>query len=196
MAEAKLVDIIVATSDPSGKRLALGRKWSVAKNVLRWAVQNAPKTSRIKVLTFSEEAKIHSQQWEPKSLAAGTVNGLLVGLEPNGGTNLGNALATAEKAGKADVIYLITDGLPTLKGRGTSLLGQLRNCKLLGDGYVSGDCREVYFDSAVDQFKKHSKAIVNVILLPLEGDPKAAPKFWGWARGMGGILFSPAPGWP
>lgn len=196
MAEEKLVDVIVGTSDPSGKRLAQGRKWAVAKRVLRWTVLNAPENSRLKILSFSEKAKIHSTKWEPKSQATNTVNGLLASLRPNGGTNLGTALAEASKAGAVDSIYLVTDGLPTLKGKGTSLLGRLRNCKLVGNGYVSGDCREVYFDSAVKNFRTNSKATVNVILLPMEGDPKAAPKYWMWAKSTGGVLFSPAPGWP
>ena len=196
MAEVRLVDVIVSISDPSGKRLSKGKKWAVAKRVLKWVTLNAPSDSRIKILTFSEDAKIHNQQWQPKTQAVNTVNKILTTLKPNGGTNLGNALALAKKVGGADAVYLITDGLPTLKGKGTSLLGRLRNCKLLGNGYVSGDCREVYFDSAVGRFNKNSKTTVNVILLPLEGDPKAAPKFWDWAESTGGMLFSPAPGWP
>jgi hypothetical protein len=37
---------------------------------------------------------------------------------------------------------------------------------------------------------------VNVILLPIEGDPQASPEFWNWTASTGGLLISPAESWP
>ena len=125
------------------------------------------------------------------------VGRILTDMKPEGGTNLGSALRMAvDRARDADSVYLITDGLPTLQGKGTSLLKQLRRCGLGGNGYVDGECREAYFESAVNTFTKNSAAKVNVILLPLEGDPRAAPLYWSWASKAGGMIFSPAEGWP
>ena len=197
MSEKKLIDIILGTSDPSGARLAQGKKWATAKDVLRWVVDNAPEQSSMKLISFSEEANLHNDQWVSKSSLNSVVGGILADLKPEGGTNLGGALQLAvKKAGDADSVYLITDGLPTLKGKGTSLLKQLRSCGLGGSGYVDGECREAYFESAVNRYSKSSAAKVSVILLPLEGDPKAAPLYWVWARQTGGMIFSPAEGWP
>ena len=36
----------------------------------------------------------------------------------------------------------------------------------------------------------------NVILLPLEGDPEAAPNFWMWTANTGGLLLIPSKDWP
>ncbi len=197
MSEEKLIDIILGTSDPSGSRLAQGSKWIVARNVLQWVVDNAPEQSDMKLISFSDEAKLHTDQWVTKSNLRSMLHGILVDLRPDGGTRLGSGLRlAADRAGDADTVYVITDGLPTLKGKGTSLLKQRRSCGLRGNGYVSGDCREAYFKSAVSQYTSKTNAQVSIILLPLEGDPKAAPLYWWWATQTGGILFSPAQGWP
>jgi hypothetical protein len=197
MSENKLIDIIVGTSDPSGTRLAQGGKWATAKDILRWVVDNAPEQSSMKLISFSEEANLHTDQWVSKSSLNSVVGRTAAGLKPEGGTNLGSALQlAADKARDADSVYLITDGLPTLKGKGTSLLTALISCGLGGSGYVSGECREAYFESAVNRYSRNSAAQVSVILLPLEGDPRAAPLYWSWAKRTGGMIFSPAEGWP
>ncbi|MXW48106.1 MAG: hypothetical protein F4Z97_05675 [Gammaproteobacteria bacterium] len=60
---------------------------------------------------------------------------------------------------------------------------------------MSGKCRVVLFNTAV----KHSipaRSKINVILLPVEGDPDAGPHFWGLTAKTGGLLLVPAVGWP
>jgi hypothetical protein len=37
---------------------------------------------------------------------------------------------------------------------------------------------------------------INVILLPMEGDPVASPSFWRLAQITGGAFLSPARDWP
>jgi len=37
---------------------------------------------------------------------------------------------------------------------------------------------------------------VNVVLLPIEGDPEAAMAYWLLANQNGGTLLSPREGWP
>ena len=60
---------------------------------------------------------------------------------------------------------------------------------------ISGQCRAELFSHAI---RKHSLpgARINVILLPLEGDPFAAPEYVDWARSTRGMLISPAGTWP
>ena len=81
-----------------------------------------------------------------------------------------------------DNIILITDGLPT-QGR-----------KLRTSGNVSGKERAKLFKGAIDELPKGIP--VNVILMPLEGDPMAASHFWKLAMETGGSFLSPSSDWP
>ena len=100
-------------------------------------------------------------------------------------------------------IYLITDGLPTLGGENKSdkIFNKLRN-KLNGcgsvnipSGLVSGDCRRMLFISAINNFQRKSNSVINVILLPLEGDPESAPLYQKWTSQQGGTFLSPTGNW-
>ena len=54
---------------------------------------------------------------------------------------------------------------------------------------------------AVENFNRAVRQLpvgvpVNVILLPMEGDPQAAPAFWVLALRTGGSMLAPAEAWP
>ncbi len=51
-----------------------------------------------------------------------------------------------------------------------------------------------YFQQAVEQLPRGIP--VNIILLPMEGDPEAASAFWKLAARTDGSLLSPARDWP
>ena len=83
---------------------------------------------------------------------------------------------------RPDNIILLTDGLPTMK-----------TSKPMGYK-VSSKKRFGYFRSAVSQLP--SGIPVNVILYPMEGDPRAASAFWRLAIETRGSYFCPARDWP
>jgi hypothetical protein len=102
---------------------------------------------------------------------------------PEAGTNLENLFTTIAGMSPApDNIYLITDGLPTLGSRGRTT------------GTVSGREREDLFERALRELPKNIP--VNVIMMPLEGDPAAPGWYWHLAMQSGGSFMMPSPDWP
>lgn len=200
MSNEKLIDIILGLSDVSGRRLASGKKWLQAKRTLLWTISNAPKDSLIQVIGYSDGVTPLTSGWVSQEDALSSIRLELKGLSPTGGTSLGKMLEYVdEKSLAANSMYIITDGLPTIAGRKNSGLKGFKECFKFGGkktSYVDGKCRETLYIGAVSRFQKTSSPVVNVILLPLEGDPKAAPLYWKWANSTKGMLFSPARGWP
>lgn len=200
MSNENLIDIIVGMSDPSGKRLGSGKKWLQAKRTLLWVIKNAPRNSQIQVLAYSDSVKPLIRGWVSPKDGLIKVRRELKTRFPKGGTSLGVMLEYIEEKSLApDSIYLITDGLPTISGKKNSGLKGFKECFKLGsskNAYIDGKCRKAMFVGAIKRFQKTSTSVVNVILLPLEGDPKAAPLYFGWANFTKGMLFSPARGWP
>jgi hypothetical protein len=102
---------------------------------------------------------------------------------PQGGTSLENAFAAAAALNPApDNILLITDGLPT-QGRTPPRATT-----------VSGRDRLKLFERAIQVLPR--RAPVNTLLLPMEGDPMAAPAFWKLAMATGGSFMTPSRDWP
>jgi hypothetical protein len=200
MADDKLINIIVGISDKSGKRLAAGKKWKQAKKALLWTIKNAPTDSQIQVISYSETVRPMTNGWVNREAALRSVESELRRSNPTGGTSLGRMLEyVTEKSLRPSDIYLITDGLPTISGNKRSGLATLKSCFKLPaskNSYITGECRQALFISAVNRFRKSSVAPVNIILLALEGDPQAAPLYWNWSAVTQGILFSPKAEWP
>ncbi len=102
---------------------------------------------------------------------------------PTGGTSLINAFLSLHALSPApDNIFLITDGLPT------------QGDKKPRSNTVSGNARQSLFRSAIKQLPY--QVPVNIILLPMEGDPMAASEFWRLAQTTQGALISPSKDWP
>lgn len=200
MSNEKLIDIILGLSDVSGRRLAAGKKWLQAKRTLLWTLSNAPVDSQIQVIGYSDVVTPLTSGWVSQKEALKEVRLELKTLSPVGGTSLGMMLEhIEEKSLAANSLYIITDGLPTIAGQKSSGLKGFKKCFKFGGkktSYIDGKCREALYISAVTRFQKTSRSTVNVILLPLEGDPKAAPLYWKWASSNKGMLFSPTRGWP
>lgn len=200
MAEEKLIDIITGLADASGARLTAGPKWAQARGVMSWMLENAPDESQVQVIAFSDVVTPITQAWVSPQIALSEYNAKVAGISPGGGTSLGKVLEHVQTQSlDATDIYLITDGLPTQAGDKLGNLGTLKNCFNLStskSAYIDGACREALFLSAVERFEKTSNARINIVLLPLEGDPKAAFYYWAWASTNNGVLFAPARGWP
>ena len=102
---------------------------------------------------------------------------------PANGTSLHMAFSVLERLpALPDNIILLTDGLPTMK------TGKPMGYK------VSSKKRYSYFRSATSQLP--GGIPVNIILYPMEGDPRAASAFWRLAIQTHGSFFCPAKDWP
>ena len=199
MAFRTLVDVIIGLADSTGAYLGAGPKWAQTKKIAEWVIDQAPDSSLIQVITYSDNVKMINAGWQSKTNLTTNITTLLNNVDPDGATNLNLVLKYVdENISDATDIYFITDGLPTK----TSLSRTVFNVRACGinplrtQRLVSGECREAIFKSSVSNFKNRGNARVNVILLPMEGDPKASPLYWGWVSNLQGMLFSPANQWP
>ena len=172
---------------PEEKRKA--DKWQWALSVFNWLTAHLPPDSRYQVMGFNEEATLalghQGKTWLPVSDKK-TLEKLVKAVEqwtPENGTNLEKAFQAIGKLSSwPDAIYLITDSLPT---QGSAFFKK---------NIVSGKDRLDYFVDAVAKLRRH--VVVNVILLPTEGDPLAPDAFWRLARSTGGRFLVPPRDWP
>lgn len=189
------------TSNSEKKR---GPKWLRTKRIVRWLLARAPATSQVAVVAYNARASI---------LAAGHTSGGwfssrdtasmqraysdLDKLVPTGSTNLQRGLQAATRLYPTDV-YLVTDGLPTAGQSRFSSLNPFSSCGgLLGrSNKISGVCRVKLFRQTLAESAPGRDVTVNVVLLPIEGDPQAAPQYWAWTASTHGLLIMPAPSWP
>jgi hypothetical protein len=202
MLAERIVDILrLRNSSPATQRTA--PKWAWGRNVTEWLAARVPSRSDVRVMTFSTDTVDHSagRRWmsaratpELSAAVASAIN-----TAPLGGTNLEQALdAVAALSPAPDTVYLITDGLPTLHGDiGTFDLDNITSCFRSNRNTVTPKCRGEFFTRAMKKFYRRAPDMkVNVVLLPIEGDPEAAMAYWLLANQNGGTLLSPREGWP
>ena len=196
MTARKLVEIVKYKASPASSRQS-AEKWVNAKNVVWWMIARAPKQSWLQIASFSDTTIFHTANWvrANDSGALTAVKGKMASLVPEGSTNLESAVNAAIKSG-ADNIYLITDGLPTVAPGGQTILG-LDGCgsKWFKRKQVTGECRVSLFSRTVSA-AAGKPVRISVVLMPMEGDPDAAPLFSKWALSKGGIMLSAAKDWP
>jgi len=196
MTDERLIDIIArkVRTDAEKRR---GPKWRRTLRTVRWLLHRLPAGSEVAVIAFNHEAKaLRGEGWsdgrDPITLQA--LFDELDRLVPTGATNLEAGLrALGRLSPGATDIYVVTDGLPT---RSLSRPGLLSGCSSNPKGKVSGECRKLLFAASLRNAAPPAGRKVHVILLPLEGDPEAAPAFWNWTAVAGGVLLTPARGWP
>jgi len=199
MTDQKLIDIIKRknSSESAKKR---GPKWRRTKRIVRWLLARAPAASRVAVVAFNSKAKILGSGGWISSRDAAAIKRLyrdLDRLTPNGATNLQRGLQAATRL-HPSAIYLVTDGLPTAGESRFSSLNPFSSCGgLLGrSNTISGACRLKLFRQTLRESAPGRGVKINVILLPIEGDPQASPQYWAWTAATGGLLISPAESWP
>lgn len=193
MVDERIVNIaLFGVSSDQEKRQS--PKWVIAKKTAEWIMNRVPDGSEMQFIAFSEEATIVGEQdWFGKGdlLAVDSVVEGLSGLVPDGPTNLHAAMDLLGKLGPQPTdIYLITDGLPTIGYESD----YNRRCSP-GDT-ITSTCRINLYNSAMADFKRKRGVTLNVILLPLEGDPEASSVYWGETSNSKGLMISPSPGWP
>ena len=164
-------------------------KWRRAVRTTEWLAAQFPLDSQFQIYTFAESTKSAVDgtdgNWIDVSNAKDlerAVTGVKAAV-PKGGTSLVNlATAAAALSPPPDNIYIITDGLPTL-GKGAAR-----------GATVTGKQRLELFHEATKLFPK--KVPINVIMLPLEGDPIASASYWELAQSTTGAYLVPSKDWP
>lgn len=163
-------------------------KWRRTLAAADWMSAQIPAGSRFQIVHFNTEARATAPGTDGQWLDArgGTrITEAIAGLRqvvPNGGSSLHAAVAAAARLSPApDAIYLITDGLPTQGA-------QVRQ------GSVTGAQRLRHFNEAVARLPRNVP--INILLLPMEGDPRASGAYWNLARVSQGVYLAPSKDWP
>lgn len=188
MLDSTLVNII-RTRNMSDERKQQAPKWQRVVKTVDWISTQLPITSRYQIWEFNEDLQsvlgAPRDSWQEVADRDGLNEaiGKVKELVPANGTNLEQVFrAVANMSPRPDNIFLITDGLPTLSDRGSR------------DALVSPSQRLELYEEALGELPQGIP--VNVILLPLEGDPSAAAAFWELAQHTNGSFITPSKDWP
>ncbi len=190
MLDETLVNII-RLRNMSPDRQLRSEKWQQAIGTVDWLSAQVPADSQYQIYAFNVRAWPLLEGSDGRWLAARDSKSMGQALQalrrtvPTGGTSLFHAFAVLQRLSPApDNVVLITDGLPTQGERPPAF-------KRLAD---PGD-REDNMERAVRTLPKQPPPI-NVVLLPMEGDPSAPTYFWRLAQATGGAFLSPPRDWP
>jgi hypothetical protein len=188
MLDSSIVGIIRRRNLPEAQQRK-SPKWRKALATVDWLTAQLPLGSRYQIIVFNETARPllpgTGGRWLKTSDGKQLNDAIdrLYNLVPEKSTSLANAFELMRQMRPApENVFLITDGLPT---RGTDKPWFNK---------VSGEKRLQLFNRAVKMLP--DKIPVNVILLPLEGDPAAASAYWKLAALTRGAYFCPSPDWP
>jgi hypothetical protein len=189
MLDETLVNILrLRNMSDTHKRLA--DKWRRTISIVDWLTAHIPESSKFQIYAFNTHPwalmKGSDGKWldgaDAKALEQAL--GALHELVPKDGTSLENAFAAlADLSPAPDRVILVTDGLPT-QGTTAPIIRKT----------VDGDGRMKLFERAMAKFPRNVP--LNVVLLPMEGDPQAASALWVASRRSGGSFLMPAKDWP
>ena len=188
MLDSTIVNII-RTRNMSDERKRNAPKWQRVVNTVDWISTQLPITSQYQIWNFNIEYEAVLAGTEDFWLEVADrdqLNQVIEGVNnivPDNGTNMAQVFrAVANMSQRPDNIFLITDGLPTLNDRGSS-----------GPLVTPGE-RVQLFEEALEELPQSIP--VNVVLMPLEGDPSASAVFWQLAQYTGGSFLTPSKDWP
>jgi Mg-chelatase subunit ChlD len=196
MTDETLIEVIKRKTGTDQEKRR-GPKWQRTLSIVRWMAARVPAGSSAAIIAFNEKAQTLGSGWVAETAALNPLLRSLETLVPSGPTNLEAGLREAQKLQPTD-IYLITDGLPTAGLSRYQGLNPFASCSSLfgQSATISGECRLRLFRHTVLSNPLPQGTRVNIVLLPIEGDPQAAPEMWAWSSNTGGLLISPAANWP
>ncbi len=189
MLDETVVNVLRMRNMADSRKL-LSEKWQRAVGTVDWLLAQMPPTSKFQVYAFNTTAEPLVEgsggKWldgsDPEALNKATT--ALRQRVPKEGTSLENAFAALMAMNpRPDNVILVTDGLPT-QGVSAPLLAKT----------VDGEARLKLFERAMARYPRDTP--LNVILLPMEGDPSAPAAYWVASRNTGGSFLSPAKDWP
>jgi hypothetical protein len=188
MMDEDVAKILRLRNQPEAARRA-ALKWRRALDIVEWLTAQLPDNSKFQVIGFNSKARpVQANtggQWldsnDPR-----VINGVLTAaraITPQDGTSLVNAfLSIRTMDPKPDQIILITDGLPTQ--------GSVPPARK----FINGREREKLFEDAVNTLEKDTP--MDVVMLPMKGDPLSTHAFWRLARRTSGSFVVPSRDWP
>jgi len=189
MLDETVVNVIRLRNMSESRRLSAD-KWRRTVRTVDWITTQIPPKSQFQVYAFNTQAKPMIASSAGKWLSGSDGSALndvitqMRKLVPSDGTSLENAFAVVTQlTPRPDNIILVTDGLPT-QGASPPVIRKT----------VDGEQRLKFFERALG--KLPSGIPVNVILMPMEGDPMAPSAFWALTRKTHGTFLSPARDWP
>jgi hypothetical protein len=189
MMDESVVNVIRLRNMPEVRRMS-APKWRRAVGTVDWITAQLPAKSKFQVYGFNTQARPMVEGSAGRWLDANdanALNGALTALRkivPQDGTSLENAVAVVGSLSpRPDNVILVTDGLPTQGATPPSLRKT-----------VDGQARLKLFERAIGRLP--SGVPINVILLPMEGDPMAPAAYWTLARRTQGAFLSPSSDWP
>ena len=189
MMDDSVVNVIRLRNMPESRRMAAA-KWRRTVATVDWITSQLPAKAQFQAYAFNTQARSLVPGTDGKWLPAGDAKALNDALRelrrtvPRDGTSLENAFSALRALSpKPDSIILVTDGLPT-QGESPPALRKT----------IDGEGRLKLFQRAIDRLPPGVP--VNVILLPMEGDPLAPGAYWTLARRTDGAFLSPARDWP
>ncbi len=188
MLDQTIVNIIRLRNMPVEQKLQ-AKKWQQTLACVDWLATQLPQDSHFQMYTFAEDAAPLIPGTDGSWLDAGEKSRIDQAVEtlkktaPKGGTNLEKGLAAIAKMNpRPDNVILVVDGLPTMDSLPTKAKT------------VTPKKRLKLFNTAI---RKLPRGIpVNIVLLPMEGDPMAVSSYWKLALGTHGSLISPSEDWP
>lgn len=188
MLDSSLVNII-RTRNMSDDRKKQAPKWQRVVKTVDWISTQLPITSRYQIWEFNEdlESVLGSSldSWQEVADRDGLNNAIenVKEIVPANGTNMEQVFkAVANMSPRPDNIFLITDGLPTLSDSGSN------------NTLITPAERLELYEDALEELPQGIP--VNIVLLPLEGDPSAAAAFWQLAQYTQGSFITPSRDWP
>ncbi len=174
----------------SDARKLLSEKWQRTLSTVEWLAAQLPAESEFQMIAFNTKPQYVVAGSDGKWLRVNDPNALgeavnnLRKIVPQEGTSLENVfVAMNALKPQPDNVILITDGLPT-QAASPPLFKKM----------VDGDDRVGFFERAIARYPKDVP--LNVILMPMEGDPSAPSAFWLASRRTGGSFMSPSKDWP
>jgi hypothetical protein len=189
MLDETVVNVLRLRNMAEAKKL-MAPKWRRTVSTVEWLAAQLPLEGQFQIYAFNTKTYSLVAGSEGKWLKTNDPNALTDALEklrktvPADGTSIENAFIALNALNpKPDNVIMVTDGLPT-QGASPPLMRKT----------IDGDARLKLFERA---FAKYPKTVpLNVILMPMEGDPMAPAAFWVAARDTGGSFMSPSKDWP
>jgi hypothetical protein len=188
MLDEDIAKILRLRNQPEPARRA-ALKWRRALDMVEWITAQLPDNSQFQIYGFNTKAKAVQPDTTGKWLQSNdprAINNVLTAarnITPAEGTSLVNALLMMRTIEPApDQVILITDGLPTQGSVAPSRK------------FINAREREKLFDDAAKTVNKDIP--IDVVLLPMKGDPPASYAYWRLARKTGGSYVIPSRDWP
>lgn len=181
---------VIRMRNMSDTRKRMSEKWRRTLSTVDWLAAQMPLDGQFQIYAFNTQAWALHPGSEGKWLKTSDPNALTEALSslrqvvPADGTSIENAFIALNALNpRPDNVIMVTDGLPT-QGTSAPLIRKT----------IDGDARLKLFERA---FAKYPRNVpLNIILMPMEGDPMAPSAFWIAARNTGGSFMSPSKDWP